>query len=473
MPSEFSARGGGSGPARAREPKAAREFVEALNSAGRDIRHPAAKLRFIRNSVDRYESLQRTQAAVPSPGLHRLLLSVLGLERLQRVLAAWERGGNTRGRLLAPLPALLLLGALGLIGLGTAHALRTPPVAPAALLPAALPQTTTPFVPPPNAETLPTGPAGKAPKQVWQVESGSDFELYSNGLRIELTFAGTHVPRRFRTFERETGTPSEVLTEPVGLLFHTSESDIWPMEESFNENLRESSHNLLRYIGRLHLYNYVIDRFGRVYRIVAEQHKANHAGNSVWANGDQVYLNLNNAFLGVCFETRWEGGQVLPITQAQLNAGRLLTEHLRQRWQITPEMCVTHGLASVNPKKHLIGHHVDWARGFPFEAFGLPDQYRVPAPAVALFGFGYDDDFVKVMGEPWAGVRSAETALAQDAAARNVTLEALRHERQARYDTWNQTQTRDEEQANVAAERSLRKAAPAAKSNKPFSASGG
>ena len=37
---------------------------------------------------------------------------------------------------------------------------------------------------------------------------------------------------------------------------------------------------------------------------------------------------------------------------------------------------MTHGLTSVNPKKHLIGHHLDWARGFPFEAFGLPDQYQ-------------------------------------------------------------------------------------------------
>src|SRR5689334_22544828 len=152
MPSEFSARGGSSGPARAREPKVAREFVEALNSAGRDIRHPAAKLRFIRNSVDHYESLQRTLSAVPSPWLHRLLLRVLGRERLQRLSAAWERGANARGRLLAPLPAVLLLGALGLIGLGTAHALRTPPPAPPPVVPAALPQATAPFIPPPNAE---------------------------------------------------------------------------------------------------------------------------------------------------------------------------------------------------------------------------------------------------------------------------------------------------------------------------------
>ena len=50
---------------------------------------------------------------------------------------------------------------------------------------------------------------------------------------------------------------------------------------------------------------------------------------------------------------------------------------------------------------------MDWARGFPFEAFGLPDQYQRAAPSVALFGFGYDEDFLKVMDKPWPGVAEA------------------------------------------------------------------
>ena len=79
-------------------------------------------------------------------------------------------------------------------------------------------------------------------------------------------------------------------------------------------------------------------------------------------------------------------------------------------------MCVGHGLVSVNPKKHLIGHHLDWARGFPFEAFGLPDQYARLAPSVAIFGFGYDDDFLKVMGEPWPGVRDGRSGILADEA---------------------------------------------------------
>ena len=78
-------------------------------------------------------------------------------------------------------------------------------------------------------------------------------------------------------------------------------------------------------------------------------------------------------------------------------------------------MCVGHGLVSVNPEKHLIGNHMDWSRGFPWAAFGLPDQYAQAPASVATFGFGYDDDFLKVLGEPWPGVLEAERLLAQEA----------------------------------------------------------
>ena len=75
------------------------------------------------------------------------------------------------------------------------------------------------------------------------------------------------------------------------------------------------------------------------------------------------------------------------------------------------------GLVSVNSKKHLIGHHLDWARGFPFAAYSLPDQYQVASPAVRLFGFSYDERFLSVLGEPWPGVIAAQAALASEAAA--------------------------------------------------------
>jgi hypothetical protein len=295
------------------------------------------------------------------------------------------------------------------------------------------------------AETLPALPAGVAPASIWLVEKGEGWEQYSNGLRIDTSFAVEGEPRRYRLFEAGSGMQGEVLERPAGILLHTSESDIWPLDEAHNQSLRTSSHQLLRYLQRNRVYNYLIDRFGRVFRVVAEATKANHAGKAIWTKGTQVYLNLNSAFLGICFETRWEGGRALPITQAQLAAGRNLTDYLRKCWEIPPDMCVAHGLASVNPQKHLIGHHLDWARGFPFEAFGLPNQYLRPAPSVAVFGFQYDEQFLSVMGEPWAGVREAERILAAEAAAQGKTVDAIRRERQDLYDRWLSEQTRDQE----------------------------
>ncbi len=344
---------------------------------------------------------------------------------------------RVRAATLAGVAAVLLL-AVGLLGLGfkvtrsSAEAAAPPP-----------PRPPRPAV----AETLAALPAGVAPASVWLVEKGESSEQYSNGLRIDTTFAVPGEHRRYRVFEAGRGMSAETFDKPVGILFHTSESDIWPLDEAHNEKLRDSSHGLLRYLKRNLVYHYLVDRFGRVYRVVDEESKANHAGQAVWNRDSAVYLNLNNAFLGICFETRWEGGRALPITAAQLAAGRGLTDYLRQRFAIPGDMCVGHGIVSVNPKTHLIGHHLDWARGFPFEAFGLPDQYARALPSVAIFGFTYDDPFLSVMGEPWPGVRAAEHILAGEAAARGKTAEEIRKERRAIYDGWVSEQARDQEKA--------------------------
>jgi hypothetical protein len=275
------------------------------------------------------------------------------------------------------------------------------------------------------------------PERIWQVEAGQGWELFSNGLRVDTTNVVPSEPRLYHVFEPGGGIRAEAEHRPAGILFHTSESDIWPLEEAFNERLRDSSQNLIRYLKRHRVYHYLIDRFGRVYRIVDEGAKANHAGMSIWSSPGRIYLNLNGSFIGICFETRWEGGRALPITRAQLGAGRSLTDYLRARWSIPPDMCVTHGLTSVNSRKHLIGHHVDWARGFPFEAFGLPDLYRQPSPAVALFGFGHDEEFVAAVGgEPWQGVAAAERLLESEARAAGREIDEVRRERQGLYDRW-------------------------------------
>jgi hypothetical protein len=428
-----------------------REYEMALDAVCAHMRDPVSKLRFIRESLTHYDALRRRVGWVPSAHFRRRLYVWLAIERFRPILLKGDLPPAARRRLRRSLllgrtlAACGALGAIALVGTISASVLIVIPSSAArTIAPTPAPKAAPPARAAATPEPVPAAPPTST--GVWLVERGEKYEQYSNGLRIDTEFSVRGTPRRFHVFDAD-GMRSEVYEAPVGIVFHTSESDIWPMEESYNENLRDSSHRLLRYLKREEVYNYLIDRFGRVYRVVEDAYKANHAGYSVWEDKGRYYLGLNNSFLGVCFETRWEGGVALPITSAQFTAGRNLTDCLRHRFGIPAEMCVGHGIVSVNARKHLIGHHVDWARGFPFESFGLPDQYRVPPPSVAFFGFGYDDGFLNVMGKPWPGVLRAEQDLARAAQERGLGLADLRRERQSVYDLWIAEQARDDEQA--------------------------
>jgi hypothetical protein len=411
--------------------------VSAVESGCRSIHDPVAKLRYLRRSLDRFETLDERFQAVPFAPLRWALYRLTGLERARPLFNRNPNGAlrsppgrrpplGSRLRRATHWAALLLVVAAGLA---------------IASYPRARPPSPEPARRGTLAETLPPARGGLTPDGVWMVDSGDGWELYSNGLRIDTTHTVGGEPRRYRSFSTRLGMETEVHHRPIGILYHTSESDIWPLEESFNERLRESSQGLLNYLRRNQVYHYLIDRFGQVYRVVKEEDRANHAGMSIWSRGERVWLNLNGPFLGVAFETRWAGGRALPITRAQLEAGRRLTDYLRAKWKIAPDMCVTHGLASVNSQKHLIGHHVDWARGFPFEAYGLPDLYKQASPAVELFGFAYDEQFLAAVGEPWPGVRAAERELDREAAADGLSLEGLRKVKAGVYDRWLSEQT--------------------------------
>jgi hypothetical protein len=430
-----------------------------MEAGSRVLRDPVEKLRFLRRSIDRYEALDARLQAVPGAPLRWLASRVTGVEEARPLFSSNPWGAlDPPRRVRPPLPrrarravnaaALLVVAAAGL---ALASYPRSKPV------PAAPPAA--PATPAPVTESLHPLPRGIAPARIWMADSGPGFELYSNGLRVDTTFAVGSEPRRYRVFEVGRGMGAEVHDRPVGIVYHTSESDIWPLEESFNGKLRDSSQNLLHYLKKNHVYHYLIDRFGRVFRVVEEKAKANHAGMSVWSAGSRVYLNLNGPTIGVSFETRWEGGRALPITRAQFEAGRTLTDYLRDKWSIEADMCVTHGLTSVNSKKHLIGHHLDWARGFPFEAFSLPDHYLRPSPAVALFGFSYDEKFLAVMGEAWSGVGEAERQLAKDAFAAGRTVDDVREERSGTYDLWLAEQAADAQMAEETGAAETRRAA--------------
>ncbi|MFL6337320.1 MAG: N-acetylmuramoyl-L-alanine amidase [Pyrinomonadaceae bacterium] len=274
------------------------------------------------------------------------------------------------------------------------------------------------------------------PEKVWLVEQGSDFERYSNGARIINSFETSNRPRRYLVYQPgSTEAQGEPQSAPVGIVYHTSESVLLPFVAGNSGSIESRSKNLLAYVRDKKSYNYVIDRFGQVYRVVRDEDAAFHAGNSVWSDGRVVYAGLNESFLGVVFETKADmgvGGEQL--TEAQVLAGRLLTQVLRSRYQIDDADCTTHGLVSVNPSNGRIAFHHDWARGFPFEAMGLSDKYAVAPASVAELGFGYDPELVSLLGgRMWPGVSAGETEFARRAEGQGKRPEELRGQMQKVY----------------------------------------
>jgi hypothetical protein len=287
-----------------------------------------------------------------------------------------------------------------------------------------------------NRDGYPTSRLGPVPEEVWLVETDEEGELWSNGLRVDTAYEAETKARSYVRFPKDETISIQWEEQPVGIVFHTSEYDITPFRSGYNEKILSTSRGLLRWIARRNLYNYFIDRFGQVHRLVIDSHTASHAGMSIWADEDYLYLNLSDSFIGVCFESRWDpragAGEIL--TPAQIQAGLNLTDMLRSHFKISDANCVPHGLISINPKKMLIGYHVDWARGFPFAALGLDDKYEVPLPSITEFGFAYDEHFMQTLeGEMWPGVELAEIELARKAEDQGLSSSSMRKQLHRRY----------------------------------------
>lgn len=273
-----------------------------------------------------------------------------------------------------------------------------------------------------------TAVADRVP-DVWLVEKKDQYEVYSNGLRIESAGAVNEAPRRFLPLDRKhpetwkkSAARTNYQTTPVGIVYHTTESDVLPFEREQNNNLKRLADNVLSYVRNIRAYHYLVDRFGRVHRVVAEESIANHAGWSVWADRESVYVNLNQSFLAISFEaqTRPHDGSET-INAAQIHAARVLTDMLRNKYKIRGENCTTHAQVSVNPDNWLIGAHTDWSTNFPYEEMGLPVNYATPIPAITIFGFSYDPVYVKVSeARLWRGLLLADDEIRQQAGARNL-----------------------------------------------------
>ncbi len=282
--------------------------------------------------------------------------------------------------------------------------------------------------PMPSSDTVP---------DVWQVDKGADWESYSNGLRIDTRYTISNHHRCYKVFRLDRSEVNEEnrRIQPVGIVFHTTESQQAPFEAGQNRVLKQVAESIVEFVRRHHAYNYLIDRFGRVYRIVREGDAAEHAGHSIWSDEEFIYVNLNESFLGVSFEAKTQPGQEeSAVSPAQIRSAAMLSEMLRSRYGIRAGNCVTHAQVSINPNNMRIGWHTDWASSFPFDKLGLPDNYALPLPAVTAFGFEHDDNFVRLAGNRLlAGVQAAEERLHQEAAQRGAPFESYRRTLQKIY----------------------------------------
>lgn len=285
----------------------------------------------------------------------------------------------------------------------------------------------------PRADPGPATSVEWAVPQVWRVEHSENTEVYSNGLRVDTTFAVSNRPRSPYPVYALAGasTPAKMGSAPVGIVYHTTESHLAPFEEEENRHLRQFGRNVLEVIRQGRSYHYVIDRFGRVFSVVNESDAANHAGVSVWAGAEGIYVNLNDSFIGVAFEGQTDAAD--EVTPAQILAAKVLTEMLRSRYGIPAENCVTHAQVSVNPLNMKIGNHTDWARNFPFAAVGLPDNYAIPLASIYAFGFDYDEVYLAATGESVKGLSLALKQVERQAAAERIPVAQYRGMLRHRY----------------------------------------
>jgi N-acetylmuramoyl-L-alanine amidase len=275
--------------------------------------------------------------------------------------------------------------------------------------------------------------------QVWTVENTPDFDLYSNGLRIENEFAIAGRPRTAYPVFRADATAADFESEkpqgwhsdPAGIVFHSTESHQAPFEISELRSLKRIGRNLLDYVRSQQSYHFVIDRFGRVFRVVGENGIANHAGRSIWSDSKGTYVGLNASFLSIAFESQTDA--TVPLSSAQLHAAKVLTGMLRGKFGIPASNCVTHSQVSVNPSNWRIGYHTDWASGFPFSELGLPDNYTQMVPSMLQFGFEYDEAFLAATGRPWTGLLASAQLIRERARADGESPASYRQRLQERY----------------------------------------
>jgi N-acetyl-anhydromuramyl-L-alanine amidase AmpD len=290
--------------------------------------------------------------------------------------------------------------------------------------------------PSPSPGSFPDVPS--KPENVWLSRTEGEYEKWTNGCIISTKYETNNHLRAYFTIPRREGTDGDQVSHNIaGIVYHTPESYMFDFIPNNNQAIQKGSRALLEYVREHKKYNYVIDRIGGIYRIVRDDQAAIHAGDSLWADEKNTYVLLNESFLGVCFEGKFEGASSLNqiLTRPQIDSGRLLTDVLRRKYNIGDANCTTHGLVAVDPEKMLIARHHDWVRFFPFEAMGLSDKYKIQPPNMTDYGFTYDEDVLakKLDHKPWEGAVMAEKEFNRRAELEHVSPDDLRRKLRDRY----------------------------------------
>ena len=297
-------------------------------------------------------------------------------------------------------------------------------------------QTAAAPAPPPTPDPFNAGIL--QPKKVWLVETDGYYEKWSNGCKISTKYQTDNRPRSYYTIPRGSESAGvEVSHKIVGILYHTPESGIVEFTPDNNKAIQSRYRGLIEDVRDNKKYNYLINRIGDIYRIVRDEHAAYHAGESLWADSKNTYVLLNESFIGVCFESKFDGATSLDqiLTPAQIDSGRELTEALRSKYNIDDANCTTHGLVAVHPEEMLIARHHDWVHFFPFELMGLSNKYKVRPPSMTDYGFTYNEEVLakKLGNKLWEGAKTAGDEFNRRAAQEGVNPDDLRSKMRERY----------------------------------------
>jgi hypothetical protein len=275
----------------------------------------------------------------------------------------------------------------------------------------------------------------------WLFGKEGEYEKWSNGCNISTKYETDNHPRAYYAIPRGSETNGDQFSEKsdqiVGILYHTPENTMFDLIPDNTKRIQNSSRELIEGVRKYKKYNYLINRIGDIYRIVRDDQAANHAGNSLWADAKNYYVLLNESFIGVCFESKFDGATSLEqiLTDAQIISGRRLTDVLRAEYNIDDANCTTHGLVAVAPEEMLIARHHDWVHFFPFEAMGLSNKYKVMPPTITDYGFTYNNEILakKLGGKLWEGAQMAVDEFNRRAARARVSPDDLRRQLRDRY----------------------------------------